>query len=278
MPVAGVNSVTSENSFVIVRNKSGVVVSPGISLVMPMFNESASVEKTMTTALESVSRNFSDFEIIVVDDGSDDGCANDVARWAKRDSRVTLLRRDKNERFGGALRAGLEAASKDLIFYTDFDLPVDPDFFPEVVNALTHSDVITGYSPEYPKNLSWSSRLLSRGYNLLTSMFFGLGLRDVNFGFKAMRRCVIDSMRLVSRSPFIDAELFIQARRARYRISEIAVPFATRQFGVSRIRRVDVVAWTLLDMARVWLNPPPLRTIPREAGPTAESEAPASRA
>lgn len=277
--MAGASSVSaSENSFVIVRDRSGVVVSPGVSLVMPMFNEGASVEKTMTTALESLSRNFSDFEIIVVDDGSDDDCATSVAVWAKRDRRVTLLRRYKNERFGGALRAGLEAASKDLIFYTDFDLPVDPDFFPEVVNSLTNSDVITGYSPEYPKNLSWSSKLLSRGYNLLTRTFFGLGLRDVNFGFKAMRRSVIDSMRLISRSPFVDAELFVQARRGRYRISEIAVPFSTRKLGISRIRRFDVVAWTLLDMARVWLNPPPLRTVPPQAARPAEPEAPASRA
>jgi hypothetical protein len=146
------------------------------------------------------------------------------------------------------------------------------------VNSLTTSDVITGYSPEYPKNLSWSSKLLSRGYNLLTRMFFGLGLRDVNFGFKAMRRSVIDSMRLVSRSPFVDAELFIQARRGRYRISEIAVPFSTRKLGVSRIRRADVIAWTLLDLARVWLNPPPLRAVPPQAAGPAEPEAPASRA
>ena len=145
MPVAGENSVTaSENSFVIVRNSAGVVVSPSLSLVMPMYNEIDSVEKTLTTAIESLARNFADFEIIVVDDGSGDSCGDRVGVWAKRDSRIVLLRKDKNERFGGALRAGLEAATKDLIFYTDFDLPVDPGFFPEVVESLTASDVVTG--------------------------------------------------------------------------------------------------------------------------------------
>ena len=155
-------------------------------------------------------------------------------------------------------------------------MPVDLDFFPEVVEALAGCDVVTGYSPEYPKNLSWSSKLLSRGYNTLVRGFFGLRLRDVNFGFKAMRRCVIESMGLASHSPFIDAELFVQARRARYRIREIAVPFSTRQLGVSRIRRLDVITWTLLDMARIWLNPPPLRVVKRKAAGAAESDATAS--
>lgn len=279
MPVAEtLSAIVSENSFVIVRDKAGAVVSPGISLVMPMFNESASVEKTLSIALGTLSKHFADFEIIIVDDASKDDCASAVAGWAKRDSRITLIRRERNERFGGALCAGLEAATKDLVFYTDFDLPVDLEFFPEVMTELLTADVVTGYSPEYPKNLSWSSKLLSRGYNLLVQTLFGLSLRDVNFGFKAMRRCVVESMRLISRSPFIDAELFVQARRAGYRVREIGVPFSTREFGVSRIRRFDVISWTLLDMARIWLNPPPLRAIGRKPAAAAAPDAPASSA
>lgn len=236
--------------------KGEAAVRTSISLVMPMYNESACVAGTLSAAVASLTRNFTNFEIIVVDDGSTDDCAALVQRWADTDSRITLVRMSGNQRFGGALSAGIAAASKDLVFYTDFDLPVDLDFFPEVANGLRSDCVLTGYSPEYPKNLSWSSKLLSSTYNALVQLLFRLKLRDVNFGFKAMRRSVAEQMRLVSKSPFVDAEIFIQARRAGHRVREIAVPFCTRKLGVSRIRRMDVVAWTLLDMARVWLFAP----------------------
>jgi glycosyltransferase involved in cell wall biosynthesis len=256
MPVAGTNSVISHRTI----PESGPAARargrlPSMSLVLPMFNEADCVEQTLGSALHSLSQNFAEFEIIVVDDGSTDDCAARVEIWARRDPRIRLIRLWRNQRFGGALRAGLAASSKELVFYTDFDLPVDLGFFPEVVQALEDSAVVTGYSPEYPKNLSWSSKLLSRGYNALVRAFFGLGLRDVNFGLKAMRRSVVEGARLVSRSPFVDAELFIEAQRGGHQIRELAVPFSPRKLGVSRIRRSDVIAWTLLDMLRIRLFP-----------------------
>jgi glycosyltransferase involved in cell wall biosynthesis len=274
MPMAGTKIAFANSEVYSIPFETGdAVVRTSISLVMPMYNESACVDRTLATAVRSLARNFTNFEIIVVDDGSTDDCAARVQRWMEADRRITLVRMSSNQRFGGALSAGLAAATKDLVFYTDFDLPVDLDFFPEVAKGLRSDCVLTGYSPDYPKNLSWSSRLLSSSYNGLVQLLFQLRLRDVNFGFKAMRRSVAEQMRLVSKSPFVDAEIFIQARRAGHRVREIAVPFSTRKAGVSRIRRFDVVAWTLLDMARVWLfSPRPM--LPRAAKKAESAHAP----
>lgn len=228
--------------------------SSGISLVLPMFNESESVNHTMEQALGGLERHFADFEIIVVDDGSADDCASQVQRWAEKDPRIVLIRMRRNQRFGGALRQGLAAAGKDMVFYTDFDLPVPIDFFPQVLEKLAHTNIVTGYSAEQSKNPSWTSRLLSHGYNRLVRLFFRLDLRDVNFGFKAMCKSTCEQLQLVSRSPFVDAEMFIQARRNGHCITEVAVPFSRRQFGTSHIRRLDVIAWTMFDMARIWLR------------------------
>ena len=227
----------------------------GVSLILPMFEESAVVDRTLSAVLDSLTQNFADFEVIVVDDGSTDDCADKVQRWVEKDWRVVLIRMERNERFGGALRRGLAAATKDWIFYTDFDLPVDLACFPDIWKELQDTDVVTGYSPELQKNLTWSARLLSVGYNRLVYAAFGLPLRDVNFGFKAMRKPVRDRLRLISRSPFVDAELFIQALRDGYTIREVPVPFVRRQAGVSRIRRLNVVLWSLFDLARTRLRP-----------------------
>jgi glycosyltransferase involved in cell wall biosynthesis len=232
-----------------------VPLAAGISLVLPMFNEGAVVDKTLSEVMRSLERNFANFEVIVVDDASRDDCAAQVQRWAEKDSRISLIRMSRNERFGGALRRGLTAARKDWIFYTDFDLPVDLDCFPGIWNELQQVDMITGYSSEVPKNLSWNAKLLSIGYNGLVHAAFGLPLRDVNFGFKAMRKSVRDQLRLVSRSPFVDAEMFIQASRNGHTIREVPVPFVRRQVGVSRIRRLDVILWSMFDLARARVRP-----------------------
>jgi glycosyltransferase involved in cell wall biosynthesis len=245
-----------------------------------MFNESEVVEQTLTAAVGSLESNFSDFEIIVADDASTDTSASQVKRWAQQDPRIILVRLERNQRFGGALRRGLEAATKEWIFYTDFDLPVDLDCFPAILSELEQYDLVTGYSAEEPKNLEWYTKLLSTGYNRMVRTAFGLPLRDINFGFKAMRRAVRDRLRLVSRSPFVDAEMFIQAGRKGFTIREIPVPFLRRQAGVSRIRRLDVIAWTILDMARIWLQAPMTRhpKLPSQLPARAETQARSERA
>jgi len=216
-----------------------------------MFNEGPVVEATLTRALGFLDRLFEDFEIVVADDGSTDDCAQKVASWAARDARVKLVRLPSNQRFGGALRAGLCAASNEFLVYTDFDLPVALNNLPQILREFSDADVLTGYSDGVTKDANWRCRVISLGYNSLVRGLFGLSLRDINFGFKAMRKSVWDQLALRSCSPFVDAELFIRAQRRGFRVKEIAVPFSQRQLGASRIRRFDVVAATLWDMARL---------------------------
>src|SRR5579871_278380 len=128
-----------------------------ISLVLPMYNEGLSVDTTMQTVLAKLDKYFEDFEVIVVDDASTDSCAMQVAHWVERDPRIRLVCLPHNQRFGGALRAGLAAASKDFVFYTDFDLQVGLDCFPQMIEQFGEADVLTGYSAEQTKHASWRS-------------------------------------------------------------------------------------------------------------------------
>jgi len=82
---------------------------------------------------------------------------------------------------------------------------------------------------------------------------FGLRLRDINFGFKALRKSAWERLMLCSRSPFVDAELFIRAERLGCVVKSVPVPFIQRQLGTSHIRRLDVIAATMRDMARLRL-------------------------
>jgi len=232
----------------------GSLVSTPVSLVLPMFNEAPAVDATLAQVIESLKRRFVDFEIIIADDASTDGCVEKVDQWARRDSRIRLVRLAHNERFGGALCAGFQAASKEFLVYTDFDLPIRLDSLPRLLEEFSDADVLTGYSDADHKYANWKSRVISIGYNTMVRTLFGLKLRDINFGFKALRRSVWEKLQLRSRSPFVDAELFVQAQHLGFRVKEIPVPFVQRQLGTSHIRRLDVIAATMLDMLKLRLT------------------------
>ena len=225
-----------------------------ISLVLPMFNESESVNLTLGRAVESLDRAFADFEIVVADDASTDDCADQVARWAAANSRIKLVRLERNQKFGGALRAGLSAGTREYLVYTDFDLPVDLESLPGLLANFADADVLTGIANDVVKHVEWKHVVISRAYNLMVRTLFGLRMKDINFGFKAVRKSVWDRMSLHSVSPFVDAELFIRAARIGARIRQIAVPFSQRTTGASHIRRLDVIAQTILDMLHLRLH------------------------
>jgi len=232
----------------------GSLVSTPISLVLPMFNEGPVVDATLKQAVDALERQFADFEIVVADDASTDGCADKVEQWTRKDPRIRLVRLPHNQRFGGALCAGLQAGSKDFLVYTDFDLPIRLDSLPRLLEAFADADVLTGYSDAGAKYANFKSKVISLGYNSMVRALFGLRLRDINFGFKAVRRSVWEKLQLRSRSPFVDAELFVQAEYLGFRVKEIPVPFVQRQLGASHIRRLDVIAATMLDMAKLRLT------------------------
>ena len=228
-------------------------VRTSISLVLPMFNEASSVDQTLATVLRMLSAGFASFEIIVADDASTDGSAALVEKWGERDGRIRLVKLPRNERFGGALRAGLAAARNETLIYTDFDLPIGLDCLPRLVNELGTSEVLTGYNGDNTKHANWRFAIISHVYNFLVRSLFNLELRDINFGLKALPKTVWDQLRLRSRSPFVDAELFVQVKQLGCTIKEVAVPFLFRTTGRSHIRRPDVIAQTLVDMARFWV-------------------------
>jgi hypothetical protein len=130
---------------------------------------------------------------------------------------------------------------------------------PGLLDEFQQADVLTGYSADQVKHVDWKHVVISRGYNLAVHTLFRLRLRDINFGFKALRKSVYDRLVLRSCSPFVDAELFIQTQRLGYRIKQVAVPFHQRQYGTSHIRRLDVILATFRDMLRLRFAPPRLK-------------------
>src|SRR5689334_10494940 len=118
---------------------------PGLTIVLPCFNEAANVADAIRYATAAAERCAAEHEIVVVDDGSDDDTALLAARIAERDRRVRVVVHTRNRGYGDAMRSGIAAARMPWVLLTDGDLQFDlaelEDFLPAAVSA----DILVGW-------------------------------------------------------------------------------------------------------------------------------------
>ena len=226
---------------------------PSLSVVIPMYNEEGYVERSVAAARAVLEEMGSDWEIVIVDDASTDGTGPRADRLAAADRRVRVIHNPVNRRLGGTLRAGYAAATKDLVFYTDADLPVDFGQLPRAVRLLEyqHADLLAGY--RFDRTSEGLHRALyTIGYHVVIRLLFGLRIRDVNFAFKLFRRSLLQRIELKSEGSFIDAELLLRARRAGAVMIQLGLDYFPRTRGSSKLSSVGVISAILREMAGQW--------------------------
>jgi glycosyltransferase involved in cell wall biosynthesis len=218
-----------------------------------MFNEEAYVERAVEAARGVLSRHGFDFEIVVVDDASTDGTAAIAEGLARADPRVRVVRNPVNLKLGGALRAGYAAATRDLVFYTDADLPIDLEELPRAVRLLEYqqADVVAAYRHDRTSE-GFLRTVYTFAYNHLVRILFGLRVRDVNFAFKLFRRSLLSRFPLKSTGSFIDAEFLLRAKKQGFSTIQIGLDYFPRTRGLSTLASFGVIATMLREMAENW--------------------------
>jgi glycosyltransferase involved in cell wall biosynthesis len=218
-----------------------------------MYNEEPYVERSVAAARAALEQMGGDWEIVIVDDASTDATGALADRLAAADPRVRALHNPVNRRLGGTLRAGFAAATKDLVLYTDADLPVDLGELPRAVRLLEYqqADLLAGY--RFDRTTEGMHRALyTIGYHVLIRFLFGLRIRDVNFAFKLFRRSLLPRIDLKSEGSFIDAELLLRARKAGAVMIQLGLDYFPRTRGPSKLSSLDVIAAILREMAQQW--------------------------
>jgi glycosyltransferase involved in cell wall biosynthesis len=226
---------------------------PSVTCVLPMFNEQDNIAHALELIAEALARYAASFEIIVVDDASTDASAAIVSRAAARNRNIRLIRHAHNQRLGATLRTGVRAATKDLVLYTDADLPVDPNEIGRAIRAMrvTRSDVIAGFRfSRVPEGMRRT--LYSRTYNALIGILFGWPFRDINFAFKLFRREVLDALDIRSEGSLVDAELIIKAKNSGFIVQQIGLDYFPRAYGQSHLSSLAVIWKILVELVALY--------------------------
>ena len=227
---------------------------PSISLVMPAHNEAENIEPVVTEAVPALAAVSDDYEIIVVDDGSKDDTAGVTRRLMETEPHLRLIQHPVNKGFGAAVLTGFTSATKEWILYTDADRQFVLAELANFVPFADKADLIAGYRA--PRRDPFLRVLYGKGWSMLCTLFFGYTVRDVDCGFKLLRRTIIDQLadQIGSRGATFSIEWLVRAKRAGYRFVELPVTHRPRTAGSQSGARMSVITRAFRELFRLRLQ------------------------
>jgi len=215
-----------------------------ISIVIPAHNEEHNLEVLYANVrgVMDAAANSSDWELVVVDDGSTDGTWNTIEGLSANDVRVRGLRLSRNFGHQAALMAGLAAARGRAVIMMDADLQHPPAVLPQLLRKWREGFDIVHAVRRDPPNLSWGKRTFSRLYYRLFAFLSGVAIEPGSADFRLLSRQVVDEV-----LKFEEEGLFLRGLVHWVGYATASVPFdcGQRHAGVSKynLRRMLSLGW-----------------------------------
>jgi glycosyltransferase involved in cell wall biosynthesis len=191
----------------IVIDKRRPIPESTISLIIPIFNQAAKISYSLKKIKQAVELAFSNYELIVVNDGSTDDTLTILKGVAMTDEHVHILSYTPNRGKGYAVRQGVLHSHGDAVIFLDGDLDISPDLVKDYVERLSTSDLVIASKrhPDSIVRIPRSREFLSRAFNLLIKVTLGITQRDTQVGFKAGKG---DIMRKIFRNVSVNRYAF----------------------------------------------------------------------
>jgi len=204
-----------------------------LSIFFPAYNDGGTIPSMVWTAQIAARALTDDYEIIVVNDGSQDHTALVLAELEKQIPQLRVIHHPQNKGYGAALRIGFVSAAKEWVFYTDGDAQYNPLELSVLVEALREGvDVVNGY--KISRNDPLIRILIGAIYNFGVKLAFGIHLKDVDCDYRLMRRTIFSEIELESNTGSICVEMVKKIQDAGFKFAEAPVSHYHRQYGHSQ--------------------------------------------
>ena len=221
-----------------------------ISAVFPAFNEEANVGQAIEQTARLLPELTDDWEIIVVNDGSQDRTAEVLEKYKGIYHNLYTIHHRYNMGYGAALRSGIITAKKDLIFFCDSDLQFDIKELGELLRWIDEYDIVIGYREKRVDPLH--RRLNAFGWNILVRTLLGLDVRDIDCAFKVFKRKVFDKVRIDAVGAMVNTDILGQAVKIGFKLKEVPVTHHPRINGQQSGANIRVVLKAFRELIKLY--------------------------
>jgi glycosyltransferase involved in cell wall biosynthesis len=227
---------------------------PSLSVFFPAYNDAPSLPALIRRTFAVLEQHVADYEVIVVNDGSRDNTAEVLADLSREFApRMRVETHARNRGYGGALRTGFAAATREFVFYTDGDGQYDVSELPRLLElACPRTGLVNGYKLERhdPAHRVW----IGRTYNFCARLLFRIRIRDIDCDYRLIRRELLERLRMTSTSGTICVELVRKLELSGCEVAETGVHHYPRLHGRSQFFRVRSLAITFFQLLRLWVR------------------------
>jgi glycosyltransferase involved in cell wall biosynthesis len=204
---------------------------PKVSIILPAHNEGKGIGQAVSQVHDVMKGLPFDYEIVVVDDGSQDNTSLEAMRAAhsspELNGRVKVISYHPNQGKGFALKKGFENSRGDYIVFIDSDMDISPNHIGHYLGALQGADIVAAskFHPDSRVNSPVMRKVLSLGYHWLIRLVLGVDASDTQTGLKAFRRAALERIMpaVVIKQYAFDAEVFAIASICGFKVRELPV-------------------------------------------------------
>ena len=216
-----------------------------LSLVIPFYNEEDNVERVIQEIIREFYLNKIDYEIVAVNNGSTDDTEKILNKLNKLNPRIKISVVVKNTGYGNGIITGINQAGGNFIGYHWGDGQVPPKYITEIFYKMKKGNYDLGKITRIHREYSLTRKIVSKFFNILFPLLFGVNSKDINGCPKIMKGELLKSLKLESKDWFLDAEIMIKAKRKKYKMLELPAEYRKRTGGKSKVR-----LYTLLELLK----------------------------
>ncbi len=218
---------------------------PELSLAIPLYNEQDNVENVVTNLVAALEAAHVDYELVLVNNGSEDRTGEIIERLARENHRLVPVHIPVNQGYGWGIITGLKHCRGRYLGYAWGDNQVRAEDVVKIFDRLRQGDVDMVKALRIERHDGLQRLIITRVYNTVFPFFFPVYSKDVNGCPKIFTREAYEAIAPKSRDWFLDAEIMIKAHKLGLRVAEIPVIFYPRSSGKSKVRWKTVLEFAL---------------------------------
>ena len=207
-----------------------------LSILIPCYNEVSSIDLIINKVLKNLELfNFSNYEIVIVDDFSNDGTKKKLEMFSKN-GKFRIILHDHNQGKGAAIRTGLKNINGDILIIQDADLEYDPSDYNKLLTPFfeTDADIVYGSrflgGGKYVRIHFFWHYLANKILTFICNIFINLNLTDMETGYKVFKSSVIKNINIEEDSFSFEPEVTIKLARKKYKFYEVPITYNGRSY------------------------------------------------